>query len=116
MNKETKKILIIMGIAVIFLTIIFSILYYFQDLHNDDCLDKIGEDFCIENNYTSYFSLIDYVNQEDFRCESDYENQRLYGDKKQYSYFYFTNEEWNECLIKESKSFNKLGLRDGEKE
>ncbi len=103
MKKEDKDALIVISSVIIFLSVLFLFMYYLGDKHNVECLDEIGEKYCLENNYTTYKNRLEY-NGGDFVCLG-ITNQRL--KETEYKGFYFLEEEWESCLSKDKKTFVK---------
>ena len=111
MKNYLKAIFIILGVF-IFVIFTYYIVYYFIPQFDEGCLDKLGNDYCNENNYTNYINRIGYVD-EDFVCHNG-ESERInkYID---YSEFYFLKEEYDLCTIKPKNTFKKYALYGGNK-
>ncbi len=109
MKKENLNTLIIILVTVTISVIVFGLFYYMYDRHDSECLNKIGEEYCLENNYTEYRDRHDYAGI-DFLCIGE-GNERI--GETGYEGFYFIEEELDSCLTKEANSFKKLDRKEG---
>lgn len=96
-KKFVKTILGCILIAVI----ICSALYWFLTIYEEDCLENMATDYCLEKNL-SYFDKFPGK----FRCREQGDlRTNPYGEV---SRFYYLPEEEESCLIKNGKSWRRV--------
>jgi len=110
MNKESKRTIKYISLGIIVFVFIFLSLIFFSEKYDESCLDKKGEDFCLESNYTQYKNRLEYYGH-DFACHNGESERTL--EYSNYERFYFLEEEFDFCVSKPKKSFKKLDANGG---
>lgn len=101
--------IILCCIAIIFIGgVAFLFHFWIPEYHTEGCLDKIAEEYCLDNNFTIRSDY--YVGYTSFMCDREFD--RVYGMRSKT--FLFSPEEKNSCIKKESWSFKEYPLEDKE--
>ena len=104
-----NKNLVAVGILVVLFIAFGFFVHYARPIYNNDCLEMIAGDYCIENNMTFYRH---YNGENQFYCSLDY-NPRV-DSYKPSEKFYFLDSEMDSCLIKSRWSFAKTARNEHE--